>query len=143
MPENRPEPGDDPQATNWGGLAWSDWHQLDATAARGLVPQKAAIYLLRCQGRPELIYVGISGRLRSRLGGLRRARSRPPVYRGHSAAPCVVTLEDQGEVVEVSWALVGDMDRRELMGREVDLIAACRARCGESPACQFHGRALE
>jgi hypothetical protein len=31
------------------------------------------------------------------------------------------------------------MDRRELMGREVDLIAARRKRFG-SPACQFHGQ---
>jgi hypothetical protein len=35
------------------------------------------------------------------------------------------------------------LDRRALMGMEVDLIAACRTRFGASPACQFHGRALE
>jgi hypothetical protein len=29
------------------------------------------------------------------------------------------------------------------MGLEVDLIAACRVRFGDSPACQFHGRSLE
>jgi len=55
----------------------------------------------------------------------------------------VVGFEKQGEVVEVSWALAGDVDRRELMGLEVDLIASCRACYGESPACQFHGAALE
>jgi hypothetical protein len=47
--------------------------------------------------------------------------------------------EEQGKTVEVSWATVGDMDRRELMGREVDLIAAHR-KCFGSPACQFHGK---
>jgi len=46
---------------------------------------------------------------------------------------------EAGQTVEVSWATVGDMDRRELMGREVDLIAAHRTRFG-SPACQFHGQ---
>jgi hypothetical protein len=45
--------------------------------------------------------------------------------------------------VEVSWAILEDLDRRALMGREVDLIAACRMRFGESPACQFHGTPLE
>ena len=43
--------------------------------------------------------------------------------RGHYAAACVAAYEKRGKTVEVSWADVGDMDRRELMGREVDLIA--------------------
>lgn len=133
----------DPESPHWGGLAWSRWHQLDSTAERGLVPQKQGIYRLRCQGHPALIYVGISDRLSSRLGGLRRARGHPPRYRGHSAAACVAGHEAQGNVIEVSWALLEDLDRRALMGIEVDLIAACRTRFGESPACQFHGRALE
>jgi hypothetical protein len=51
--------------------------------------------------------------------------------------------ETTGEIVEVSWALTHALDRRALMGLEVDLIAACRAHFGESPACQFHGRPLE
>jgi hypothetical protein len=55
----------------------------------------------------------------------------------------VVGFENQDEVVEVSWALAGDIDRRALMGLEVDLIASCRARYGDSPACQFHGTPLE
>ncbi|HET9969934.1 MAG TPA: hypothetical protein VFQ68_16995 [Streptosporangiaceae bacterium] len=132
---------DDPLDPHWGGLTWSGWYELGATGVRGLVPREAGAYRLRCGGR--VIYVGISDRLGSRLGGLRRARSRPPLYRGHSAAACVAGFEKQGEVVEVSWALAGDIDRRELMGLEVDLIANCRACYGESPACQFHGAALE
>lgn len=131
----------EPLDPHWGGLAWSGWHGLDATAARGLVPREAGVYRLRCGER--VIYVGISDRLSSRLGGLRRARGRPPLYRGHSAAACVAGFESQGEVVEVSWALAGDIDRRALMGLEVDLIASCRARYGDSPACQFHGVPLE
>ena len=133
----------DPHGPHWGNLVWSPWHHLDATAERGLVPPKQGVYRLRCQGHLPLIYVGISDRLSSRLGGLRRARSRPPHYRGHSAAACVAGHEAQGDVIEVSWALLEDLDRRALMGAEVDLIAACRTRFGESPACQFHGRPLE
>lgn len=138
MADNR-----DPQGPRWSGLEWSGWHRLDDTAAPGLVPREAGIYRLRCQGRPELIYVGISDELSRRLGGLRRARCNPPSYKGHSAAACVVAIERHVGAVEVSWALTGDMGRRELMGLEVDLIAACRARYGDSPACQFHGRPLE
>jgi hypothetical protein len=130
----------DPLGPRWGGLSWSDWHELDAVAARGLVPRDAGAYRLRCGGR--VIYVGISDRLGSRLGGLRRARGHPE-HRGHSAAGCVAGFERRGEAVEVSWALAGDIDRRELMGLEVDLIAGCRAWYGESPACQFHGGLME
>jgi hypothetical protein len=134
---------DDPHSLHWGGLAWSPWHHIDATAERGLVPRIQGIYRLRCKGRPALIYVGISDKLGSRLGGLRRARSRPPRYRGHSAAACVAQHEARGDVVEVSWAQLENVSRRALMGLEVDLIAACRARFGDSPACQFHGGPLE
>jgi hypothetical protein len=134
---------DDPRDPRWCGLAWSEWHPLDGTAESGLVPPEAGLYRLRCRGRAELIYVGISDRLRSRLGGLRRARHRPLDYQGHSAAACVAAFEQRHEVVEVSWAPAGGTGRRELMGMEVDLIAACRARYGQSPACQFHGSPAE
>jgi hypothetical protein len=71
------------------------------------------------------------------------ARSHPPRYRGHTAAACVAGYEAQGNLVEVSWTILEDLDRRALMGMEVDLIAACRMRFGQSPACQFHGTPLE
>jgi hypothetical protein len=120
----------DPQSPDWENLAWSPWQHLDAAAEYGLVPRKQGVYRLRCRGHPTLIYVGISDRLSSRLGGLRRARSHPPQYRGHSAAACVAGHEAQGKVVEVSWAVLEGLDRRALMGIEVDLIAACRMRFG-------------
>ena len=125
----------DPLDPQWGGLAWSGWHGMDATAARGLVPQEAGVYRLCCGG--HVIYVGISDRLSSRLGGLRRARGRPPLFRGHSAAACVADFESRGEVVAVSWALAGDIDRRALMGLEVGGVS-CRD-CGTG--CPGVGRA--
>ena len=134
---------DDPHSPHWADLAWSLWHHLDTTAQRGLVPRKRGIYRLRCKGRSALIYIGISDKLSSRLGGLRRARNHPPRYRGHSAAACVVQHEARGAIVEVSRTQLENVSRRELMGLEVDLIAACRARFGDSPACQFHGGPLE
>jgi hypothetical protein len=134
---------DDPHSRHWRDLAWSPWHHLDATAKRGFVPRIQGIYRLRCKGRPALIYIGISDKLSFRLGGLRRARTHPPRYRGHSAAACVAQHEAQGAVVEVSWAELENVSRRALMGLEVDLIAACRAQFGDTPACQFHGGPLE
>jgi hypothetical protein len=127
----------DPHGLRWEGLAWSDWHHLDALGAK-TVPREAGLYRLRCHGDPHLIYIGISDRLSSRLGGLRRARGRPD-KRGHYAAACVAAHEARGKVVEVSWTAAGDIDRRELMGREVDLIAAHRKQF-RSPVCQFHGQ---
>lgn len=121
----------------WEGLSWSDWRQLDDLEAPP-IPAEPGLYRLRCPGEAGLIYIGISDRLRSRLGGLRRARGRED-KRGHYAAACVAAHEKLGKVVEVSWATVGNMDRRELMGREADLIAAHRKLFG-NPTCQFHGQ---
>ena len=128
---------EDLHGPRWEGLVWSSWHQLDTPEARA-IPADPGIYRLRCRSEPGLIYVGISDRLSSRLGGLRRARGRED-KRGHYAAACVAAHEDRGKIVEVSWATVGNLDRRELMGREVDLIAAHRKLFG-NPACQFHGQ---
>jgi hypothetical protein len=127
----------DPHGLRWENLSWSDWCQLDDPEAPP-VPAEPGLYRLRCLGEPGLIYIGISDRLRSRLGGLKHARGREDKH-GHYAAACVAAHENLGKVVEVSWVTVGNMDRRELMGREVDLIAAHRKRFG-NPACQFHGQ---
>ncbi|MGO9077954.1 MAG: hypothetical protein ACLQDY_02780 [Streptosporangiaceae bacterium] len=128
---------------DWHDLRWSAWVPVEDIER---VPAKRGIYRLRCQSsKDKLIYVGISDRLSSRLNGLRRALPRArqhmddQTYVGHSAARCVVQHQDRGESVEVSWAEIAGIDRRELMGLEVDLIAACRAAYGHSPACQFHG----
>ena len=132
---------EDPQDPHWRGLDWTCWKQLDeAFRDRGAVPRASGVYRLRASGCPGLIYIGISDRLSSRLGGLRRARYRPD-KKGHSAAACVAAYEAADKIVSVSWATVTDMDRRDLMGLEADLIAAHRQNFG-SPACQFHGELL-
>jgi hypothetical protein len=132
---------EDPQDAHWQGLNWTCWKQLDeAFRDRGAVPRASGVYRLRASGCPGLIYLGISDQLSSRLGGLRRARHRPD-RKGHSAAACVAAYEAAGKIVSVSWVTVTDMKRRDLMGLEVDLIAAHRQNF-ESPACQFHGDLL-
>jgi hypothetical protein len=127
---------DDPRSPDWGSMRWSAWYPLDATGVgAGLVPPKQGIYRLQRVGHPELIYVGVSNRLRTRISNLRNGA-------GHSAAPCVAEHRCRGDVIEVSWTTT-DAERRELLGLEVDLIAACRRLFGRSPACQFHGGPLE
>ncbi len=127
---------DDPRSPHWGGLEWSEWYPLDSTGGGiGLVPRGTGIYRLQRADHPELIYVGVSDRLRTRISNLRNGA-------GHSAAPCVAKHRSRGDAIEVSWAIVND-ERRELFGLEVDLIAACRRLFGQSPACQFHGGPLE
>jgi hypothetical protein len=136
----------DPRGRRWGGLDWSEWYSLAKTGdGSGLVPREMGIYRVRRTGDPELIYVGISDTLRQRISGLRNNS-------GHSAADCVAAHRNPGHDIEVSWATVGQMyidgriseehERRELLGLEVDLIAACRWLFGHSPACQHHGSPL-
>ncbi len=48
----------------------------------------------------------------------------------------------KGCSVELSWVVMDPLSRRELMGQEVDLIAAHRAAFGDSPTCQFAGGRL-
>ena len=135
----------DPRDPHWGGLEWSEWYSLEETGdGRGLVPVEIGIYRVRRTGSPELIYVGISDTLRTRISQLRNAS-------GHSAADCVAAHSSLGHIVEVSWATVSQMyihqriteeQRRELLGLEVDLIASCRWLFGRSPVCQHHGSPL-
>ncbi len=137
----------DPRDGDWGGLPWSDWYPLERTGdGHGLVPVEVGIYRVRRAGSPELIYVGITDGLRGRMSQLRNGS-------GHYAAECVEAHRSLGHSIEVSWACTSQMNidrrlsmkekRRELMGLEVDLIAACRRLYGRSPACQFHGSPLE
>jgi hypothetical protein len=137
----------DPRDPHWGGLDWSDWYTLDETGdGRGLVPVAIGIYRVRRAGSSEPIYIGISDDLRGRISQLRNGS-------GHYAAECVAAHRRLGHTIEVSWASSSQMNidqrlskkekRRELMGFEVDLIAASRRLFARSPACQFHGSPLE
>lgn len=112
--------------------------QLDADEARG-APVEAGIYRQRCRREPNLLYIGISDRLRSRLtlGSLRRASA---AGRTRDITLLPVSLRTRRTVrLSMFPGRPGDMDRRELMGREADLIAA-RRRLLDGPARQFHGQ---
>lgn len=135
---------DDPRDLDWLGHEWQRWVDLDAAVAgRGGIPRVQGIYRVRCRGTRGLLYIGISGSLSARLRRLRRGMSDPHGV-GHYAGGCVAS-HAAGRVVEVSWVELPlpKTDRRELMGIEVDLIAAYRAFTGgKSPPCQFAGGRL-
>jgi len=57
----------------------------------------------------------------------------------HVAGGCVLSFERKGGRVEVSWVAMPEVDRRERLGIECELIAAYRKTTGKNPACQFAG----
>lgn len=128
---------DDPRRDRWAGVAWEPWVALEEAAAkRGGIPRKQGIYRLRSRRGKGLLYIGISVRLTQRLHGLERAIHRPD-HVGHYAGGCVARAA--GSEVEVSWVVRDRISKRDLLGEEVDLIAAYRRTMGSSPRCQFAG----
>lgn len=135
-----------PQSSRWGGFVWSEWHELDSamTPRSSSVPTVAGLYRVRTAGSPGLIYIGQTGRsLRGRFGQLRtsmrRAAEGMDARAPHVAGACVYQHQRRGATIEVSWVSAPDIDKRERLGREVDLIAAYRHSEGASPSCQFAG----
>jgi hypothetical protein len=140
----------DPQSAAWSGFAWSEWHELGIALRprQSPVPVEPGIYRIRLRGSSRLIYIGQTGRsLRGRFGQLRasmrRAAEALDARAPHVAGACVFEHERRGGTVEVSWVPTPDLDKRERLGREVDLIAAYRRVAGESPACQFAGLPID
>jgi len=130
----------DPRGERWQRIAWQPWLALkDAAATRGAIPAEQGIYRLRSRRGKGLLYIGISVRLTQRLHGLDRAIHRPD-HVGHYAGGCVALADREG--IEVSWVVREGIDKRDLLGEEVDLIAAYRKVIGSSPRCQFAGERL-
>jgi hypothetical protein len=130
----------DPRSDTWQAIAWSPWTPLeDAVSERGIIPSKQGIYRLRNRRGKRLLYIGISIRLSHRMRGLNRAIHRHD-HVGHYAGGCVA--RSVGSAVEVSWVVRERIGKRDLMGEEVDLIAAYRKTMGSSPRCQFAGEHL-
>jgi hypothetical protein len=125
---------EDPRGELWRQLAWSDWIRLDDPSP----PNRQGIYRVRCWRGKGLLYIGISQNLATRLRSLSRALNRAD-HRGHYAARGVAEARANGCTVEVSWVVRDPLPRRQLLGEEVDLIAAYRTVFRDSPTCQFGG----
>jgi len=131
-------PVDDPLSHRWQRIEWTPWVSLHEAAStyRG-IPRKQGIYRIRTRRGTSLLYIGISVRLAGRLQGLERAIHRPD-HKGHYAGRCV----SRARGVEISWIVLEELDKRQLMGREVDLVAAYRRVMKASPRCQFAGQRI-
>jgi hypothetical protein len=82
------------------------------------------VYRLRCCDRAELIYIGMTLHgLRSRIWHLRCG-----TQKAHVAAPLVAVHRKAGNIVEVSWVTLPELNNYELRGLEADLIAALSAK---------------
>jgi hypothetical protein len=151
---------DGPQAADWGGLAWSEWHCFDEAHHGNLIPATSGIYRFRTRGEPGLLYIGESGARRgrrARLGALARGRKRHPAdfylnwrvagltkrpHRGHYAAPYLRQCEDDGCCVEVSWALEEHPESAQRRAVEARLILLHRETTGVDPPIQYGGRGV-
>lgn len=133
----------DPQSPTWAGFNWSDWHDVTTAVAprESAMPTDAGVYQIRAKGKLGLIYIGQTGRsLRGRVRRLRLALGRAARGLdavGHVAGACVYEHQRHGATIQVSWVAMPNLDKRERLGREVDLIAAYRQVMHESPSCQF------
>jgi hypothetical protein len=129
----------DPSGEFWQGYRWSSWEVL----ADARPPKVPGIYRIMANRHRNLLYIGISSNLATRVSTLRRG-----VMTGravtHPAAPCVGSYGPSN--IRISWVeiktdeLSGDHEgRRELYGIEAELIASYRAALHESPLCQWSG----
>ena len=132
-------PVDDPLSERWQHISWTPWVDLSqAASTRGAIPGDQGLYRVRKRGAKELLYIGKSIRLAARLQRLERAIHRKD-HIGHYAGGCVWRAARSG--AQVSW-MVMPGPVRNVLGREVDLIAAYRKVMGDSPHCQFAGDRL-
>ena len=140
----------DPQSADWGGIGWSQWHDLDHARDKRLIPQTAGLYRFRSQGEDGLLYIGESSARWTRLDDLARARHRHAADYylkslgdpGHSSAPYFMLCEEAGCKIEVSWALDEDPDRVHRQGTEARLLRLYRKVTGEYPLVQHGGKGV-
>lgn len=136
-----------PDGSFWAAFGWSDWYPLVEALCCALLtcPDHRWVVSDTSSGRTRAdLHIGQTGRsLRGRFGQLRtstrRAAGGLDARAPHVVGACVYQHERRGGVIEVSWVAIPDLEKRERLGREVDLITAYRRDMGESPSCQFAG----
>ncbi len=140
-----PDP-DNVHAPSWGGLNWSPWLPLDASATdfRRVVSAEPGLYRVRSPQLRGLVYLGQTGRnLRERTRGLARNTCKPadapPWNDPHTAAPGLWAWRmESGFTYEVSAAPCS-LEKAERLCQESALLYLHRLELGESTLCN-HGR---
>ena len=146
---------DDPQAADWGGLSWSEWHAFDQAVAEDRIPASGGIYRFRSRGEPGLLYIGEGADRRRRLRTLERhSTARPARYylvwtagtkrppRGHYAAPYLRLCRDAACIVDVSWAIPVHADQADRRQVEACLIRQHHDEAHGDPPWQHGGRGM-
>jgi hypothetical protein len=154
------KPASNPQASDWGGLSWSEWHDFDKAHRRNLIPATPGLYRFRARNETGLLYVGESGEAggrRARLDDLARGRKRHPAsfylnwraaglpkrpHRRHYSAPYFRQCEDAGCHIDVSWALEEHPELTERRSIEARLIRLHHEVMGFDPPIQHGGRGV-
>jgi hypothetical protein len=111
------------------GLGWSGWGAVDRVL-NDLSGGEVGLYLLRRRGEGELLYIG-EGKIRDRVTA-HMAKGRIPDH------PQAFAFADPG-AVEVSFIVLDDLAKHQLLEVENDLIAAHVVRVGGVPVAQFLG----
>ena len=136
-----------PQSTDWMGLDWSRWFDLqDSKTLREQLPHRAGLYRVRHSELPGLMYIGESGAeggVRQRVGlGLSTGMNETDTQTGDqhgAAAPLRKITELAGGKMEVSVATPPvSSNRRHRRAMEATLVAVCRREIGWTPMVQLN-----
>jgi hypothetical protein len=104
---------DDPAASDWCNLSWTQWQPLQADMVRAFAPVSTGVYRIRRAGvAKRLTYIGQTGRIRERLRALAKGThaAQCPFNDPHTAAPHLWLLVrwDKAELEFSCTPLVGD-----------------------------------
>jgi hypothetical protein len=128
--------------SDWCGLPWTPWAQLERKAIQQVAPHAPGVYRIRRQGdvTPRLTYVGQTGRrLRERLLALAAGATAEtcPFNDPHTAAPHLWLLRHHdGAQLEFSCA-PAQGDRQALCGTEDMLLWRHRVETGASTTANY------
>ena len=119
-------------------LAWGPWLDLSSGDDRRSVSSAAGLYKVRTRGEPDLVYVGQTSSLRSRMQHLSVSyRDEMPYSDPHTAAPCLWVLRRKrsAEFEFSTCPLDGGTPIRKAF--ECVVISEHRERFGHSPIANF------
>ena len=129
-------------SSDWCGLKWTPWIRLKAGRnERKIIPNSQGVYRVRPYKHDFLVYIGQTGRLKSRTSTLasNSYKLEMPWNDPHTAAPNLwVWRQEQGWDYEVSVASTPTLTRQNREGLECLLLWKYRLERGESTLCN-HG----
>lgn len=124
--------------------AWGDWYPLEGCWRGTLLPSCPGLYRVQLldstQRQSQLVYIGQSGNLKERIGGLKNVYSADMPYKApHTAAPALWALRHvyPSTRFEVSVAPFPSFPGILRLGLECLALALHRQQEGRSPLANF------